>query len=290
MLDAKIRHSKEKLNEILDNYFNDKSSKNLSELLKYLTKYNNIHSTIEKWKHKINKKLIIENLDIFIDMAYENYDNTKNFGTSFKVTDSNKIFRIYVEPVNKPENYFENNFRLTEITDFDFNVEKQRVYPSTASLLNEILNYPLLENNKGIYIWGNNSEGKTYVMQHLSIKYAKMGKTVAFINVNDLQKYLIDNLKNNVNNDIIKFMQEVDILTLDDWNSHRKSDWYEKILEEIVKYRNNKRKITNYTSIYEYKDILNSPELKKDHMKFRYYKNFVNSIKKNIQIFKIYAK
>ncbi len=223
-------------------------------------------------KHNLTEEQISDGLPIFLDIIEDKKNKDLMYTSEIEVHQNGVISRKLV-PTNegiKLEN--KNNFILKNITTMDYTVfpaisinngggNKNNEF-SWNENRKDLLNYfkkiilVKLKNNeyfKGVYLYGNFGVGKSFFTQSLANYFALKGKTVAYINNNDLASHL-KQLFSVGYKKTIDSLKEVDFLFIDDIGSEKNSSWMlTEILFSILSYRMESKKTTFFTSNFSYK-------------------------------------
>ena len=116
-----------------------------------------------------------------------------------------------------------------------------------------------LNPTKGLYFYGGFGVGKTYLAACISNGFARNGKKVAFINSSEF----CNEMRMNWNQsdylaDVIRTLKYVDLLVVDDVGSEIVTNWVrDELLFPIFDDRMGNRKLTIFTSNYNYDELLN---------------------------------
>lgn len=113
-------------------------------------------------------------------------------------------------------------------------------------------------NNKGMFICGPASCGKSYPLIALCNEFVKDNKTCAFVDV----KTFIESLKNTFSfnkENYVKLMdtvKNVNVLVLDNLGEEKQSEWVrDDVISTIIDYRNKNNALTFITSCYTLKEL-----------------------------------
>ena len=114
-----------------------------------------------------------------------------------------------------------------------------------------------IEDEKGIYLYGQPGVGKSYLMKGLVNHYAKKDRKVCFMHVPSLIQDIRNNFDDNqYQRDIMQEIQRSDILILDDIGSEAISEWQrDTIIYTILAYRDDNKKKTYFTSNYSLDEL-----------------------------------
>lgn len=123
-----------------------------------------------------------------------------------------------------------------DIMDYYVNSEsRKKIY---ASMTNYITNYNRNTLNKGLYLFGNFSVGKTYTLACLANELARNNISCLLIYFPDL----VADLKNAIGSPryeaLINMLKSVDVLMLDDLGSENMTPWLrDEVIGPIINYR-----------------------------------------------------
>lgn len=243
---------------------------NIKKIKEEILKHKKIAKLIQD--NNLTDQQIDDSLLIFFDIINEENNKDLLYTSEISVQANGVITRklIPTEIGQKLENL--DNFVLRDITIMDYSIfpakNDEKDHKNNEFIWNddrkELLNYfkeivlKNLKNNeyfKGVYIYGSFGIGKSFFSQSLANYFASKGKTVAYINNNDLSSHLkqlfsigykktIDTLKN------------VDFLFIDDIGSEKNSSWMiSEILFSILSHRMQMKKTTFFTSNFSYRQL-----------------------------------
>ncbi|MGY6172582.1 hypothetical protein ACW95P_04530 [Candidatus Mycoplasma pogonae] len=187
------------------------------------------------------KKVLIDNIDILIEMALQEYDPELDMYTNFKISEAGNFFRYYESTPKKLANKYKDNIWFTSFFEFDEQIyeKQQKKWTNLMSLLD-------VSPNAIFYVVSNEFNGKTSFLKYLAIYWAKKDFTTAYINSLDLKNFFTSNGFAN-KNDIANKMKDVDVLLIDDLfmlANNVKNEWFLAIFLEIINYRSEANKKT----------------------------------------------
>lgn len=153
------------------------------------------------------------------------------------------------------------NFRRADLIDAEYCIDLQKIDITTQSQ-DYVLAYALvaqsIQNEKGIYLYGQPGVGKTYLMIALANHYAKQNKSVSFAKV----PQLIQECKEAIGDDgdsmtqMVAQLKYCDVLFLDDIGSEGVTQWTrDSILFPILNYRMDSHLKTYFTSNYNMDEL-----------------------------------
>lgn len=217
-------------------------------------------------KYNLNREFINSHLVEFIDMAKydlvcldcKGYNKCKNSPKGFiKVINLDTLNLEfskckYLDKLDGIINKYVIRDFDDDFIDIDFMTILNR--PFNNAFKAKLAKVVGKESNKGIYLYGSASVGKTYCIAALTNTLVKTyNLKCAFVN---FKKFLIS-LKENFgtdndnSNERINVLKKIDILVLDDLGAEKATEWstYE-VLSEILEYRLHENKLTFITSRY----------------------------------------
>ncbi len=126
-------------------------------------------------------------------------------------------------------------------------------------------NFDPYKESKGLYLHGNFGTGKTYILAALLNELKNKYKvSVEIVYVPELLRKLKENL--NLVGDKIYYLENVDVLLLDDIGAEKVTDWgRDEIIGTILQTRMNKRMPTFFTSNLNIKELESHLSLTKDN-------------------------
>ena len=222
--------------------------------------------------NNLNDKQIDDSMSIFLDII-EDENNNNLFYTSEILLNSNGVVSRKLVPTKKGlELESKKNFVLKNITIMDYSVlpaisnnsqtqKKEFMWNEDRKQLLDYFRTDILtklkkgEYFKGIYLYGEFGVGKSCFSQSLANYFASQGKTVAYINNNDLANHL-KNLFSTGYKKTIDILKNVDFLFIDDIGSEKNSAWMiSEIMFSILSHRMQVFKTTFFTSNFSYKQL-----------------------------------
>lgn len=123
-----------------------------------------------------------------------------------------------------------------KIEDYYTNSEsRKKIY---SSMINFITNYDSNKLNKGLYLFGGFSLGKTYTLATMANELAKKNISCLLIFFPDLVSDLKSAISTPRYTSLINMLKEVDVLMLDDLGSENMTPWLrDDVLGPILNYR-----------------------------------------------------
>lgn len=151
-------------------------------------------------------------------------------------------------------------FRLSHLSQEDYLIELKNI--SIENETNEYvmaLTYVLksLQEEKGLYLYGQPGVGKSYLLKGVCNYFAKEGKTVCFVHVPMLMQELKQAMTDNAYRvEITSKLRYCDVLVLDDIGAESISSWTrDDILLPILDERMNHKRKTYFSSNYTLEEL-----------------------------------
>ncbi|MDK2819489.1 MAG: ATP-binding protein [Mycoplasmataceae bacterium] len=222
--------------------------------------------------NNLNDKQIEDSMSIFLDIIEDENDNNLTYTSEISLQSNGVVSRKLVPTQKGLELENKNNFVLRGITIMDYSIlpsinnkgkiqKKEFMWNEDRKQLldyfrNEILSkFKKGEYFKGIYLHGDFGVGKSFFNQSLANYFASQGKSVAYINNNDLANHL-KNLFTTGYKKTIDTLKNVDFLFIDDIGSEKNSAWMiSEIMFSILSHRMQVLKTTFFTSNFSYKQL-----------------------------------
>lgn len=154
-------------------------------------------------------------------------------------------------------------YRDVRLKDFrlKYNEDNKRLFKSIASSVKWWLENidKMLEECKGLYLWSETKgSGKTMMLSALSNELMDLGKQVKFATsmqiINEI-KASWDKESNISENRLLRDLERVEILVIDDFGTEQTKDWIDDKFYQIINTRYIERKLTLYSANYNIKDL-----------------------------------
>lgn len=243
--------TKEEIVKLCAIYNENKSNSSEKNLLDGLLKVPRVKELVLYWKDNITEQALLDYMDILLDVAMESFDPDRTHYTTFKVHKNGVFFRMTEDSPKGKAIKNLNNLRFLDISPFDRNININSFYEQNFPRRDLILKYLEEMPPKGLYFYGNLGIGKSFLLQFITLEYARKGWTSAFVNTIDLQSFLMQDIKEV--NRIIKELKEIDFLAIDDLGAESDSEWFRySVLLPIIQYRNSAKKNTCFSSNYNF--------------------------------------
>lgn len=150
-----------------------------------------------------------------------------------------------------PLEYLEYDFSK-ELISNDYRLVRKKLITKLVNILNT-------NSSKGLFVYGDNRIGKTFILSLFSMKYIeKTKKSVAFCSSKDLFQTIQDSLFNDKERakEYINQLIDVDLLILDGFGNEYKSDYVrDTIVYPLLSARLEKHKLTMFTSNFSIEEI-----------------------------------
>lgn len=110
----------------------------------------------------------------------------------------------------------------------------------------------------GLYIWGDNRTGKTFLASAIANELA-LKKKVVFVFFPDFKRSLTSSMYDNTIENRIRVLKQADLLVLDDFASGHTTVWFrDNVLLPIINERMSNKKPTIYTANVKYDELVQS--------------------------------
>lgn len=230
----------------------------------------NCKGSCKKKPNKVQMDLVI----------YDNHEIDIEFNTCDYYKKINELKKHYLY-IDFPLEYLEYDFSK-ELKDNDYTNIRKKVLVKLIKILND-------NSSKGLYIYGNNRIGKSFILALFSKIYIeKTGNRVAFCNSNDLFQYLSDlNFTDkNALRDSLDSLIDVDLLILDGLGNEYKSDFVrDNYVYPLLASRLEKNKLTLITSNFKIQEIVDMYALSRASApKAKQLLNILNTICEEIEL------
>lgn len=234
--------------------------KTQNEIQKKSLKLMHEHPIIEKIiaEHNITDEEIIDNLVDFLNIK-DSLDFSNIYPYVYNVGRKNGVLRIKKIPAKN--NFSKSitrsiNLMLTEISNPDQNCKLSKIRLTTRDRKELIMKIKIIrsflekrkptEGLKGLYVFGENGTGKTYIACAIANSFSSRGISSAYIRTNDLFSFLKSSMnENKVFDEIISTMKSVTTLIIDDIGLEKNNKWFKyEVLQSVIAARNHANKIT----------------------------------------------
>lgn len=154
-------------------------------------------------------------------------------------------------------------YRETRLKDFrlKYNESNKRLFKSIAESVKWWLAHidTMLEQSKGLYLWSETKgSGKTMMLSALSNELMEQGKQVKFATsmqiLNEI-KASWDNDNDMTESRLLRDLENVEILVIDDFGTERTKEWIEDRFYQIINTRYIEKKLTLYSANYDIKNL-----------------------------------
>ncbi len=228
-------------NNLSDEIIKNNAS-NFLRVLEDKKKCENCKGKCQKSPQKIQKELVYFKDKSKVDVAFNTCDYYKKINSIKR-----KFFKM-----DFPENYLEFDYSK-ELLNNDYFKARAKVIKYLNSLLKQ-------ENHKGLYLYGQNKIGKSFILALFCKKYLeKFDKSVAFCASDDLFLEMKDLFFNDKNafSDFMLNLTNLDLLVIDGLGSEAKSDFSrDSFLCPLLEARFKHNKLTLFTSNFTIDEIV----------------------------------
>ncbi|ADN68701.1 ATP-binding protein [Mycoplasmopsis fermentans] len=215
--------------------------------------------------NNITNEEILENLFTFINIK-ESLDNSQIYPWIFSISRKNeKLVFKKIAAKNEYKSVVTRhiNLWLTQICEPNPEARLDRIRLSSAQRkeMFEYINHLKVaiakkkqKGLKGIYVYGANNTGKTYIASAIANEFAAEGISSVYLTTSALYSFLISNMGSNATNanaviDIINKLKKVNALIIDEIGLEKNNYWFRlQVLMEIIESRIANNKITFFFS------------------------------------------
>ena len=231
---------------------------NFEKILKDLLKNQRILDRVEKLRP--TKEAMIDGISILIEMNEEN--NKRNTLTSFNIDEKGRMNRISILSKKGEKKAYLDNIKTNNIYEINFDDEKEFLKEEgrkeVANFFSKFIREPA-SHEYGFYLYGEMGIGKTFILKRFAKMLAEKGCEVGFVNVSTLANKIKTTFSSDSKTEqatLVKQLEEVDYLFLDDIGAEKISPWFrDEILFNILNERMERRRITFFSSNFSINDL-----------------------------------
>ncbi|MCK5807052.1 MAG: ATP-binding protein [Mycoplasmataceae bacterium] len=221
------------------------------EILKDLLKNERILKRVEELSP--TKEALLDGISILIEMNDEGEE--RNTLTSFDIDEKGRMNRISVLSPKGQKKAYLDNVKTNNIYEINFEDEKEffkeEGRKDVANFFSKFIREPG-SHMHGFYLYGEMGVGKTFMLKRFAKMLAENGRNVGFVNVSTLANKIKATFSSDTKTEqatLVKQLEEVDYLFLDDIGAEKISSWFrDEVLFNILNERMERRRITFFTS------------------------------------------
>jgi primosomal protein DnaI len=143
-----------------------------------------------------------------------------------------------------------------------FNDEREMAFNLAKNFVDEFKKDHYI---KGLYIYGMNATGKSYLLSAVAQALAEKGYTVLFVYMPDLARSIKQGMNEGNLEERINLLKQSDILMMDDLGGENMSTWFrDEILVPILQYRLSAKLPVFMSSNYDFEKLLEFLAVVKD--------------------------
>ena len=228
------------------------------EILKGLLKNQRILDRVEEIRPSL--EAMIDGLSILIEMNEEN--NNKKTLTSFDIDEKGRLTRISILSKKGRAKAYLDNVKTNNIYEINFEDEKEFLKEDSRKDVVNFFSKFIREagtQKHGLYLYGEMGVGKTFMLKRFAKILAEKGHEVGFINVSILANKVKTTFSSNIKTEqatLMKQLEEVDYLFLDDIGAEKISPWFrDEVLFNILNERMERRRITFFSSNFSVSNL-----------------------------------
>jgi primosomal protein DnaI len=143
-----------------------------------------------------------------------------------------------------------------------FNDERQHAYEASLAFINE---YRKDRYSKGIFFYGKNWTGKSYLLSAIAQALAEKNISVLFVYMPDLVRSIKQGMNEGNLEERINQLKQADVLMLDDVGGENMTPWFrDEILVPIMQYRLSAKLPVFMSSNYDFERLIDFLAVNKD--------------------------
>ncbi len=149
------------------------------------------------------------------------------------------------------------------LVEFDvFNDERENAFEHAKNFVEQ---YRKDHYVKGLFIYGMNATGKSYLLSAIAHALAEKGSTVLFVYMPDLARSIKQGMNEGNLEERINMLKQADILMMDDLGGENMTTWFrDEILVPILQYRLSAKLPVFMSSNYDFMQLMEFLSVTKD--------------------------
>lgn len=247
-----------------------KQNEIIEKTLKIIKKHKILSQIIEE--NAISDDEIIDNIVDFLNLK-DSLDFPQVYPWIFNISRKNGVlvFKKIVAKNNFSKNVTRSvNLLYTQINNPNSECKLSKVRQTTLTRKELIAKIKILKDFlekkkpineiKSIYVYGERESGKSYIACAAANSFSSKGISTVYLKPRDLFTFLTKqlSLKNGSFESTINDLKKVSLLIIDDFGTEKSNDWFKyEVLTEILKYRNERGKLTMIFSQFDMKTLKN---------------------------------